>query len=127
MLGDPKDNNRLDYYNDVDSFLPYRVSRSRGEDVWVPIIAHAHRQYGAGRSEIASKVLYLSCVMQYPLYGTTMFPVTYRGYWSYGKFAAVKENFHLKVLLNNCSLFFVNRQQSYSRCSLQWSHVNKTR
>ncbi|XP_052123144.1 myosin-I heavy chain isoform X1 [Frankliniella occidentalis] len=84
MLGDPKDNNRLDYYNDVDSFLPYRVSRSRGEDVWVPIIAHAHRQYGAGRSEIASKVLYLSCVMQYPLYGTTMFPVTYRGYWSYG-------------------------------------------
>ncbi|KAI5741570.1 hypothetical protein M8J76_014958 [Diaphorina citri] len=82
-LGDPRDV-RLDYYTDIDTFLPYRVSRSRGEDVWVPIIAEAHRQYGAGRSEMMAKVLYLSCVMQYPLYGTTMFSVTYRGYWSYG-------------------------------------------
>ncbi|XP_077271011.1 unconventional myosin 81F isoform X1 [Temnothorax americanus] len=83
-LGDPKDNDRLDYYSEVDSFLPYRISRARGDDVWVPIIAQAHRQYGAGRKELAAKVLYLSCVMQYPLYGTTMFNVTYRGYWSYG-------------------------------------------
>jgi len=37
MLGDPKDNNRLDYYSDVESFLPYRVSRSRGDDVWVSV------------------------------------------------------------------------------------------
>ncbi|XP_034937659.1 myosin-I heavy chain isoform X2 [Chelonus insularis] len=83
-LGDPKDNDRLDYYSEVDSFLPYRISRARGDDVWVPIIAQAHKQYGAGRSELTAKVLYLSCVMQYPLYGTTMFNVTYRGYWSYG-------------------------------------------
>lgn len=33
-LGDPKDN-RLDYYTDIDSYLPYRISRSRGDDVWV--------------------------------------------------------------------------------------------
>lgn len=83
-LGDPKDNDRLDYYSEVDSFLPYRISRARGDDVWVPIIAQAHKQYGAGRSELTAKVLYLSCVMQYPLYGTTMYNVTYRGYWSYG-------------------------------------------
>ncbi|XP_011312427.1 myosin-VIIa isoform X2 [Fopius arisanus] len=83
-LGDPKDNDRLDYYSEVDSFLPYRISRARGDDVWVPIIAQAHKQYGCGRSELTAKVLYLSCVMQYPLYGTTMFNVTYRGYWSYG-------------------------------------------
>ncbi|KAF7991609.1 hypothetical protein HCN44_008980 [Aphidius gifuensis] len=83
-LGDPKDNDRLDYYSEVDCFLPYRISRARGDDVWIPIIAQAHKQYGASRSELTAKVLYLSCVMQYPLYGTTMFNVTYRGYWSYG-------------------------------------------
>ncbi|KAF5280393.1 hypothetical protein FQR65_LT03202 [Abscondita terminalis] len=83
-LGNPKDNNKLEYYTDIDTFLPYRISRTRGDDVWVPILAQAHVQYGAGRSELTAKALYLSCVMQYPLYGTTMFPVTYRGYWSYG-------------------------------------------
>lgn len=33
-LGDPKDN-RLDYYSDIDNYLPYRISRSRGDDIWV--------------------------------------------------------------------------------------------
>ncbi|KAJ8673469.1 hypothetical protein QAD02_004731 [Eretmocerus hayati] len=84
MLGDPKDNDRLDYYSEIETFLPYRISRARGDDVWVPILAQAHRQYGSGRTELTAKVLYLSCVMQYPLYGSTMFNVTYRGYWSYG-------------------------------------------
>ncbi|KAJ3648825.1 hypothetical protein Zmor_020597 [Zophobas morio] len=83
-LGNPKDNNKLEYYTDIDNYLPYRISRTRGDDVWVPIIAQAHKQYGANRSELTAKALYLSCVMQYPLYGTTMFPVAYRGYWSYG-------------------------------------------
>lgn len=108
-LGDPKDG-RLDYYTDIDSYLPYRISRSRGDDIWVgnrnwyrfstrhprlqfpldfflqvSIIAQAHRQYGTGKSELIAKVLYLTCVMQYKLYGSTIFQVTYRGYWSYGK------------------------------------------
>ncbi|KAL3287092.1 hypothetical protein HHI36_001576 [Cryptolaemus montrouzieri] len=82
-LGNPKDNSKLEYYTDIDTFLPYRISRTRGTDVWVPIIAQAHKQYGSNRTELTAKALYLSCVMQYPLYGTTMFQVTYKGYWSY--------------------------------------------
>lgn len=34
-LGDPKDNNKLEYYMDIDTYLPYRISRTRGDDVWV--------------------------------------------------------------------------------------------
>ncbi|KAF7267243.1 hypothetical protein GWI33_019512 [Rhynchophorus ferrugineus] len=83
-LGNPKDNNKLEYYTDIDTYLPYRISKTRGDDVWVPIISQAHRQYGSSRSELTAKALYLTCVMQYPLYGTTMFQVTYRGYWSFG-------------------------------------------
>ncbi|XP_025423592.1 myosin-I heavy chain isoform X3 [Sipha flava] len=82
-LGDPKEST-LEYYADVENYIPFRISRIRSSDTWVPILAQAHQQYGAGRSELMAKVLYLSCVMQYPLYGTTMFHVTYRGYWSYG-------------------------------------------
>ncbi|XP_050438352.1 myosin-I heavy chain isoform X2 [Adelges cooleyi] len=82
-LGDPKEST-LEFYADVENYLPFRISQTRSSDSWVPILAQAHQQYGAGRSELMAKVLYLSCVMQYPLYGTTMFHVTYRGYWSYG-------------------------------------------
>ena len=50
----------------------------------VPILVQAHKQYGTGKTDIVAKVWYLTCVMQFPLYGTTMFQVSYRGYWSYG-------------------------------------------
>lgn len=83
-LGDPSNQPKPEYYSEVSSYLPERISKTREEHFWIPILAQAHRQYGAGRSELTAKVLYLSCVMQYPLYGTTMFNVSYRGYWSYG-------------------------------------------
>lgn len=83
-LGDPATQPKPEYYTDVNSYLPERISKTREDSFWVPILAQAHRQYGSGRTELTAKVLYLSCVMQYPLYGTTMYAVTYRGYWSYG-------------------------------------------
>ncbi|CAG9820976.1 unnamed protein product [Phaedon cochleariae] len=107
-LGNPKDNNKLEYYTDLDTYLPYRISRTRGDDVWVPIIAQAHRQYGANRTELTAKALYLSCVMQYPLYGTTMYPVTYRGYWSYGNALTLGVNFDGIMLIKNDDKFVLS-------------------
>ncbi|XP_048486059.1 myosin-I heavy chain [Plutella xylostella] len=72
------------YYAQPEQFLPPRVARTRPNHQWATILAQAHRQYGAGRAELTAKALYLSCVMQYPLYGVTLFPVTYKGYWAHG-------------------------------------------
>ncbi|CAB3249337.1 unnamed protein product [Arctia plantaginis] len=72
------------YYAQPEQFLPQRIARARPAHQWATILAQAHRQYGAGRAELTAKALYLSCVMQYPLYGVTLFPVTYKGYWAHG-------------------------------------------
>lgn len=84
-LGDPG-RDKVELYNEVDMFLPQRIKTARfsTDAEWVPILAEAHAHYGSGKSDIESKVWYLRCVMQYPLYGSTMFPVTYRGYWAHG-------------------------------------------
>ncbi|XP_037081174.1 LOW QUALITY PROTEIN: unconventional myosin-X-like, partial [Pollicipes pollicipes] len=82
LLGDPKD--KYDHYSDVATFLSQRVASTKRRPDWVPIIAHAHHQYGSGKSELVAKIWYLSCVMQYPVWGTTQFPVKYKGYWPYG-------------------------------------------
>ena len=80
-LGEPQPQ-RLDLYAgaDLDAFLPSRIRQSRflSDREWIPILAEAHGHYGAGKAEVVAKVWYLSCVMQYPLYGCTMFPATYR-------------------------------------------------
>lgn len=84
-LGEPQ-HGRLELYTDVDLFLPQRIKQARflSDREWVPILSEAHHHYGAGKAEVVAKVWYLSCVMQYPLYGCTMFPAAYKGYWSYG-------------------------------------------
>ncbi|XP_050664126.1 myosin-I heavy chain [Leptidea sinapis] len=72
------------YYSHPEQFLPQRIASTRPPHQWATILAQAHRQFGAGRAELTAKALYLSCVMQYPLYGVTLFPVTYKGYWAHG-------------------------------------------
>lgn len=84
-LGDPQ-STRLELYDDVDSFLPLRIKQARflSDSEWMPILAEAHQHYGAAKTEVVAKVWYLSCVMQYPLYGCTMFKANYKSYWQHG-------------------------------------------
>lgn len=91
-LGDPSHQPKPEYYSEVTSYLPVRISKTREEHFWIPILAQAHRQYGAGRTELTAKVLYLSCVMQYPLYGSTMYNVSYKGFWNYGNSLILGKN-----------------------------------
>lgn len=46
------------------------------------LILHV-QEYGTGKTEIQAKVWYLTSVKHYPLYGSTMFHVHYKGFWSY--------------------------------------------
>ena len=39
--------------------------------------------FGTGKTELQAKVWYLTAVKHYPLYGYTLFPVYYKGFWSH--------------------------------------------
>jgi len=84
-LGDPQ-RDKGELYAEVDMFLPHRIKSARfnADPEWIPILMEAHAHYGSGKSDMEAKVWYLRCVMQYPLYGNTQFPVVYRGFWSHG-------------------------------------------
>ncbi|XP_074662295.1 pleckstrin homology domain-containing family H member 2-like [Tubulanus polymorphus] len=70
-------------YEDTDQYLCRRILNSSRKN-WSKEIAHAHKNYGCGKTELESKVFYLSCVKQLSLYGSAMFPACYRGTWSHG-------------------------------------------
>ena len=84
-LGEPQ-SERAELYQDVDMFLSHRIKAARfiTDRAWIPILVEAHNHYGAGKADVVAKVWYLRCIMQYPLYGSTMFDVTFKGYWPHG-------------------------------------------
>merc|ERR1712012_149262 len=84
-LGEPQVE-RPELYQDVDMFISQRIKTARflNDRAWIPILVEAHNHYGAGKADVVAKVWYLRCIMQYPLYGSTMFDVTFKGYWPHG-------------------------------------------
>ncbi|XP_076313801.1 unconventional myosin-VIIa-like isoform X2 [Tachypleus tridentatus] len=81
-MGEPK--NGVNSYADVERYLNQRICKTKMSSEWIKDIAEAHQVYGSGKSEVVAKVWYLSVVMQYPLYGTALFHVVYKGYLIYG-------------------------------------------
>ena len=86
--------------------MPTRIKQARflADREWIPILQDAHKHYGSGKAEVVAKVWYLSCVMQYPLYGCTLFAASYRGYWSYGNQILI--GVHSEGLCLGTALFF---------------------
>lgn len=107
-LGEPQ-LGRPELYQDIDTFLPQRIKQARflADREWIPILNEAHKHYGSGKAEVVAKVWYLSCVMQYPLYGCTMFPATYRGYWSYGNNIIINVNAEGVILVKSDDKFIL--------------------
>ena len=78
--------NLFSRYAEIENYLPERIIRankSNTQKEWIKAIAHAHEEYGTGKSAIQAKVWYMTSVKHYPLYGSSLFPVEYKGFWSH--------------------------------------------
>jgi hypothetical protein len=70
----------------VETYLPFRIRGlfpNRSKDEWMRALFTAHREFGSGKSDMQAKVLYLTAVKQYPLYGGTFFDVQFKGFWAF--------------------------------------------
>ena len=85
LWGDAKEQN-MSRYEDVETYLPFRVRGqfpNRSKEDWMAELFKAHREFGSGKTDLQAKVLYLTAVKQYPLYGGTFFDVQYKGFWAH--------------------------------------------
>ncbi len=85
LWGDASDKS-ISRYEEVESFLSLRIRAifpNRTKEEWMKELFAAHREFGSGKSDLQAKVLYLTAVKQYPLYGGTFFDVQFKGFWAY--------------------------------------------
>ncbi|RWS10167.1 unconventional myosin-X-like protein [Dinothrombium tinctorium] len=118
LLGEYIEGRGVENYDDIENYLCARVRKAnanRSTNEWASKIAEAHRMYGSGKSDLIAKVWYLSVVMQYPLYGTTLFPVSYKGYLSYGQNLTLGINCEGILLINAVDKSILN---AYRYCDI---------
>lgn len=88
-LGEFKEWPNAEKYEDVENYICSRIRKSRPQFTnkdWAQKIMESHREHGQGKSDLHAKLWYLSTVMEYDrYYGTTFFPISYKGYLSYGQ------------------------------------------
>ncbi|XP_074603106.1 unconventional myosin 81F isoform X3 [Brevipalpus obovatus] len=88
-LGEFKELPSPDKYQDITNFISARIRKARPQWTnrdWAQKIMDSHREHGRGKSDLHAKLWYLSTVMEYDrYYGTTFFPVSYKGYLPYGQ------------------------------------------
>ncbi|XP_065184924.1 unconventional myosin heavy chain 6-like [Sycon ciliatum] len=104
-------------YNEPASHIPSRIleDKPRSTEMWSAALSEAHREFGTGKTEIQAKVWYLTSVKHYPLYGSTFFPVSYKGFWSY------PNNLILSVDLSGFK--FVNMRSKATMADFPWTRL----
>ena len=60
----------------------HKVNRPRSTKIKT-LVSYSFQEYGTGKTPIQAKVWYLTSVKNFLLYGSTLFFVVYKGYWSY--------------------------------------------
>ncbi|CAH1792132.1 unnamed protein product [Owenia fusiformis] len=72
-------------YDDVEQYLcPRLVSCGKHRNLSRDI-ERSHKWLAAGKSKLDAQTDYLQLMDQFPLYGSTMFLVNYKGEWAYGR------------------------------------------
>jgi myosin-7 len=86
ILWGEADPSKATRYEELERYIPWRIRQQQaqmGKKEWMQNLYTAHTTVGSGKTDMQAKVLYLTAIMQYPLYGGTFFEVQYKGFWAF--------------------------------------------
>ena len=117
LFGDADSSNQQNRYTDqLNLFLPERLrTETYSAEEWVSRLYAAHKEYGTGLSVTEAKVMYLTAVKQYQLFGGTFFPVTYKGHWSHPS--------KLILSVHNVGIKFVHPRNKSVMAEYDWNSL----